>query len=106
VIRTAGVGASCGRAFGWDGRLTARGGIQGGLGVGKVLGPGGNRAGMALPIFRALQDGGRTGANRAMESILTGFKHGLLLTGSRDVDQLRSRPKVISGKLKDWLAAL
>jgi len=61
---------------------------------------------MALPIFRALQDGGKAGANRAVESILTGLKHGLVLTGSRDVAQLRRAPKVISGRLKDWLAAL
>lgn len=105
-IPTAAALLSVRRAVGPDVTLIASGGIRTGLDVVKVLALGANLAGMALPIFRALQDGGREGADRAIDAILTGLKQGLLLTGSRDADQLRARPKVISGKLKDWLAAL
>jgi isopentenyl-diphosphate Delta-isomerase len=105
-IPTAAALLSVRRAVGGDVMLIASGGIRNGLDVVKVLALGANLAGMALPIFRALQEGGREGADRAIDAILTGLKQGLLLTGSRDADQLRTRPKVISGKLKDWLAAL
>ena len=105
-IPTAAAVVSVRRALGPEVTLIASGGIRSGLDVLKALALGADLAGMALPLFRALQDGGKAGANRAVESILTGLKHGLLLTGSRDVAQLRAAPRVISGKLKDWLAAL
>jgi len=105
-IPTAAAVVSVRRTLGPEVTLIASGGIRTGLDVLKALALGADLAGMALPIFRALQDGGKAGANRAVESILTGLKHGLLLTGSRDVAQLRRASKVISGRLKDWLAAL
>ena len=105
-IPTAAAVLSVKRAVGSDVTLIASGGIRTGLDAVKVLALGANLVGMALPIFRALQDGGREGADRAIAVILTGLKQGLLLTGSRDVDQLRAQPRVISGKLKDWLTAL
>jgi isopentenyl-diphosphate delta-isomerase len=61
---------------------------------------------MALPLFRAQQAGGLEGAEAALRVILTGLRQALVLTGSRSCAELRQRPRVVTGELKDWLAAL
>ena len=38
--------------------------------------------------------------------ILAGLRQALVLTGSRSCADLRQRPRVVTGELKDWLAAL
>jgi len=105
-IPTAAAIASVRRAVGPGVTLVASGGLRDGLEAAKVLALGADVAGMALPLFRAQQAGGYEGAERALETVLTGLRHALLLTGSRDVAALRAQPRVLTGKLKDWLAAL
>ena len=87
-------------------RLVASGGIRTGLDVAKVLALGADVAGTALPIFRAQQAGGLEGADAALRVILEGLRQALVLTGSRSSAELRRRPLVLTGELKDWLAAL
>jgi len=94
------------RAVGPGVTLIASGGLRDGLEAAKVLALGADVAGMALPLFRAQQAGGYAGAERALEAVVTGLRHALLLTGSRDVEALRAQPRVVTGELKDWLAAL
>ena len=67
---------------------------------------GADLAGMALPLFRAQQTGGVEGAEAALGLILAGLRQALVLTGSRSCADLRQRPRVVTGELKDWLAAL
>ena len=87
-------------------RLVASGGIRTGLDVVKALALGADVGGMALPLFKAQQEGGRAGAERALQAVLLGITQGLLLTGSRNVAELRKQPRIITGELKDWLTAL
>jgi isopentenyl-diphosphate Delta-isomerase len=94
------------RAVGGKARLIASGGLRTGLDVAKALALGADVAGMALPLFRAQQTGGVAGAVEALEIIQTAVRQSLVLTGSRTVAELRSRPKVVTGELKDWLSAL
>jgi isopentenyl-diphosphate delta-isomerase len=105
-IPTAAAIASVRAAVGPEVTLVASGGLRDGLEAAKVLALGADMAGMALPLFRAQQAGGYEGAAKALEVVLAGLRHALLLTGSRDVAMLRSRPRVVTGELKDWLAAL
>jgi isopentenyl-diphosphate delta-isomerase len=105
-IPTAAAIGSVRRAVGEGPRLVASGGIRSGLDVAKALALGADIGGMALPLFRAQQAGGRTGADAAMGGIVSGLVQALVLTGSRTVAELRRRPKVVTGALKDWLAAL
>lgn len=98
--------ASVRRAVGEGPKLIASGGIRNGLDVAKALALGADLAGMALPFFRAQQAGGRAAVDAAMRVVITGLTQAMVLTGSRKVGDLRRRPKVISGALKDWLAAL
>jgi isopentenyl-diphosphate Delta-isomerase len=62
--------------------------------------------GMALPLFRAQQAGGLEGAEAALQTILQGLRQAFVLTGCRSAADLRDRPRVLTGELKDWLAAL
>ncbi|QSQ14368.1 type 2 isopentenyl-diphosphate Delta-isomerase [Myxococcus landrumensis] len=105
-IPTAAAVATVRAAVGAQVRLVGSGGIRTGLEVAKVLALGADLAGMALPLFRAQQEGGVEGAERALEVILTGLRHALVLTGSRSCAELRRRPRVVGGVLKDWMAAL
>jgi isopentenyl-diphosphate delta-isomerase len=105
-IPTAAAVVTVRRAVGKEIRLIASGGVRSGLEAAKALALGADLAGVALPIFRALQNGGAPAANQAMEALLSGLKQALLLTGSRSPAHLREKRKVITGDLKDWMAAL
>jgi isopentenyl-diphosphate delta-isomerase len=69
-------------------------------------GLGADVAGMALPFFRAQQTGGLAGAEESLEEVVTGLKHALVLSGCQTIAALRAAPKVLTGELKDWIAAL
>jgi len=86
--------------------LIASGGIRTGLEVAKCLALGADLAGMALPLLRAQQQGGRAGAKQALEVVLQGVRHALLLTGVARVRDLRHQKVVVTGRLKDWLHTL
>ena len=105
-IPTAAAIASVRRAVGNDARLVASGGLRTGLDAAKVIVLGADVAGMALPLFRAQQAGGLQGAEQALGVILTGLRQVLVLTGSRSCAELRQKPRVVTGELKDWLSAL
>ena len=105
-IPTAAAVASVRRAIGGDATLVASGGIRSGLDVAKCLALGADLAGMALPLFRAQQEGGRTRAKEALGRVLHDFRQAMLLSGARTVAELRGQAVVVTGRLKDWLAAL
>lgn len=105
-IPTAAAVLSVRRAVGAEPRLIASGGMRTGLDVAKALAVGADLAGMALPVFRALEDGGMAGAQEMVKVITVGLTQAMVLTGSRTVNELRQRPKVLTGELKDWLAAI
>lgn len=105
-IPTAAAVATVRRVVGREVRLIASGGIRNGLEAAKALSLGADMAGMALPVFRALTEGGPQKANEAVEAIVTGLRQALILTGSSTPARLREKRKVITGDLKDWMAAL
>ena len=105
-IPTAASIATVRRAVGPELCLVASGGIRNGLDVARSLALGADLAGMALPVFRALQSGGPEAAHRVIEAAVTGLRQALVLTGSRTPARLREKRKVITGDLKDWMAAL
>jgi isopentenyl-diphosphate Delta-isomerase len=105
-IPTAAAIASVRRAVGPAPRLVASGGLRTGLDAAKVIALGADLAGMALPLFKAQQEGGLEGADKALQVILAGLRQAMLLTGSKVCADLRRRPVIKTGELKDWLAAL
>jgi isopentenyl-diphosphate Delta-isomerase len=104
-IPTAAGVAAVRRAVGPDVTLVAAGGMRTGLEVAKALALGADLGGMALPLFRAQQAGGLQGAEEALGVILASLRQAFVLTGSRSVADLSTRPRVVTGVLKDWLAA-
>ncbi|MBJ6762001.1 type 2 isopentenyl-diphosphate Delta-isomerase [Myxococcaceae bacterium JPH2] len=105
-IPTAAAIATVRRAVGPDVCLVGSGGLRTGLDVAKAIALGADLGGLALPLFRAQQAGGLEGAEEALQVILAGLRQALVLTGSRSCAELRQRPRVIFGELKDWMAAL
>jgi isopentenyl-diphosphate delta-isomerase len=105
-IPTAAATAAVRRAVGPEIRLVASGGIRTGLEVAKAIAIGADLGGMALPLFKAQQEGGVEGAEKALQLIIAGLRQALVLTGSRSCAELRRKPVVMTGELKDWLVAL
>jgi isopentenyl-diphosphate delta-isomerase len=105
-IPTAAAVASVRRAVGPQVKLIASGGLRTGLDVAKALALGADLGGMALPLFRAQQQGGVQAVREAVQVIVTALRQALVLTGVKRASELRVRPRVITGELKDWLSAL
>ena len=105
-IPTAAALLACRRVAGPTAKLVASGGMRDGLDAAKALALGADLVGMALPFFRAQQAGGQEGVDRAVQAVTLGLSRALALTGSRTTEELRRRPRVLTGELKDWLAAL
>ncbi|MFZ5472262.1 MAG: type 2 isopentenyl-diphosphate Delta-isomerase [Myxococcota bacterium] len=105
-IPTAAAVASVRQAVGPNVTLVASGGVRTGLEAAKALALGADLVGLALPLFRAQQEGGTAAAERVLETIVTALREVLLLTGSRTPAALREQPLVLTGELKEWLAAL
>ena len=105
-IPTAAAVASVRQAVGPDIRLVASGGMRTGLDVAKALALGADLGGMALPLFRAHQESGVAGVRAALQTVIAALTQALVLTGSRSVAELRRKPRVVTGELKDWLRAL
>lgn len=105
-IPTAAAVASVRQAVGPEVRVVASGGLRTGLDVAKALALGADLGGLALPLFRAHQEGGVAGVRTALQTVIAALTQALALTGSRSVAELRRQPRVVTGELKDWLLAL
>lgn len=104
-VPTAAAIATVRRAVGDGPTLVASGGLRRGIEVAKSLALGADLVGMALPFFRAQQAGGMEAAEEVLAEILTSLRQAMVLTASRSVAELRTRPRVVTGELKDWLGA-
>lgn len=94
------------KAVGSGVKIIASGGISDGLEAAKALALGADLVGMARPLLVAHQRGGVSEMERTLDSYIEGLRRAFLLTGSRNVDDLRRCPTVVLGELKDWLASL
>lgn len=80
-------------------RVLASGGIRTGMDVAKSLALGARLAGLALPLARAVRQGGADAVLSVLEGLERTLRRAMLLTGSRDLASLR-RGKVW---LDPWL---
>lgn len=103
-IPTAAAVATVRAAVGPRVAVVASGGMRTGLDVAKALALGADLGGMALPMFRAQQQGGVPAVHQAVEVVLATLRNALLLTGTRRPSELRTRPRVITGDLREWLS--
>lgn len=105
-IPTAASVAAVRHAVGQDAILIASGGIRTGLDIAKAIRLGADVGGLALPLFRALEQGGQPAVREVLEALIAALKQTFLLTGSRDSRELRRQPVVIAAPLRDWLDTL
>jgi len=105
-IPTAAAIASVRNSLGPMPHLVASGGIRHGLDAAKALALGANIAGMALPFFKAVMGGGEAAASALLGRMKQTLKQTLLLCGARNVEELRSKPKVLDAQLLGWLKQL
>lgn len=105
-IPTAAAIATVRKAVGPGVTLVASGGMRTGLEVAKALALGADVGGMALPMFRAQQAKGVAGVEAAIGLVVRSLRQAMLLTGSRNAPELRKKPRVITGELKEWVGSL
>ena len=70
-------------------RVLASGGIRSGVDVARVLALGARLAGLALPVVRAVVQGGPDAVVEHLERVHRTLRRAMLLTGSRDLEALR-----------------
>lgn len=85
--------------------VIATGGIRSGLDVARAIALGASAAGIARPMLQSLREGGRKGAEAYLDRVERELRAIMLLCGARTVADLQRAPRVITGELKDWLAA-
>ena len=83
--------------------VIASGGLRDGLDCAKALALGASVASAALPFLRAAVDGGSEAAADVARVMLRTLRSTMLLTGSRDLDALRSAPRMLGAGIREWL---
>jgi isopentenyl-diphosphate delta-isomerase len=86
--------------------VIASGGIRSGLDVAKAIALGADAAAMALPVLRTLLLEGEEGAYAMLKRVVEEVRLAMFLTGSRNLNELRSARYVLVGKLAEWARAL
>ncbi len=86
--------------------VIATGGIRNGLDVAKALALGSIAAGVAHPLLRPAVHGSALDIIVQLERILEGLRVAMYLTGSKKVEELSSKPLILSGKLVESLKSL
>jgi isopentenyl-diphosphate delta-isomerase len=85
--------------------IVATGGVRSGLDAAKALALGASAVGVARPLLQAALEG-----DAVVDTWIDQFLHELrtvfFLTGSRSVAKLRTRPRVVLGDTRAWLAQL
>ncbi len=80
----------------------ASGGVRNGLDVARAITLGASVGSMALPFLRALREHGMEGAQAHAERVIEGLRTVMLLTGSRNAQELRRAPHRIGPALRQW----
>ena len=82
--------------------VIATGGVATGLDVARALALGAHGAGMARPVIQALDRDGIPGATALLAQVESDLKLALLLTGCRNLSELRKAPKSLGPELQRW----
>lgn len=83
--------------------VTASGGIRDALDIARSLALGADRVAMALPFLRTLQAEGPEGLDRFTGGLISALRAVLLLTGIREISEVRGLPRVLGPSLRAWL---
>lgn len=105
-IPTAAAVAEVADAVGGDALIVASGGVRTGHDVARAIAIGADLAAMAGPFLRlARQPDGETALDRFLADLEWDLRALLVLSGSADWAALKARPRVIVGRLAEWMRA-
>jgi len=82
--------------------LIASGGIRNGIDMAKSLALGASLCGMALPLRKAAEISSDSVIVKVQE-LMDEIKAALFLTGSRNLNEVKRQPVVITGQTREWL---
>ncbi len=82
--------------------LIATGGIRSGVDIAKSIALGANMCGIALPFLRVLKKHGKKDVENYIDRIQKELKTAMILTGSKNIDDLKKANYVLTGNIKDW----
>ncbi len=85
-------------------RTIASGGLRSGLDAAKAIALGAELAGMALPWLKAAFGGGEDAALQTGQRLVNALRTACVLTGSKDLQELKNAPRVIGARLERWTA--
>ncbi len=85
--------------------VVASGGIGHGSEAAAVLAAGAVAVGMAGPVLRALHTGAVDGCRAFLAQVLSSLRSAVLLTGARNLAELRQRPLLVRGETAAWCRA-
>ena len=88
------------------GRIIASGGLRGGMDLTKALALGAKLGGMALPLIRAVREGGADGVVEYVGGLRKVVESAMLLTGSRSLAELRRGPYWLEPWFSETAASL
>lgn len=82
--------------------LIATGGVSSGVDVAKAIALGATLGGIARPVLQALRRDGSAGLGQFLDGIVAELRIAMLLTGSRNLAELRECDRVISAPLSAY----
>jgi isopentenyl-diphosphate delta-isomerase len=83
-------------------RVFASGGVRNGLHIAKAIALGAHYGGLALPMLKSASSGEKAAVAR-LTLVIEELKNAMFLTGSRNVEELRQAPLIITGATYQWL---
>ncbi|MFH1473993.1 MAG: type 2 isopentenyl-diphosphate Delta-isomerase [Candidatus Aenigmatarchaeota archaeon] len=83
--------------------LIATGGIRSGVDIAKSIALGAEMCGIALPFLRILKTKGKQGVEEYIDKLEKELKTTMLLTGSKNIEELKNTKYILDGKVKDWV---
>jgi isopentenyl-diphosphate delta-isomerase len=86
--------------------IIATGGIRSGIDIAKSLAIGASCAGVALPLLEPAVNGQTDDVIEELQLFMEGLKTAMYLTGCRTVEELKSCPLIVTGKLQEALESI
>jgi len=83
--------------------IIATGGIRSGLDIAKSIALGASICGIALPFLRILEKEGKAGVETYIDKLQEELKAAMLLTGSKNIEELKRAKYVLLGRVKEWV---
>ncbi len=83
--------------------LIATGGVRSGVDIAKSIALGADICGIALPFLKILKTKGKEGVEEYIDNLQKELKTIMLLTGSKNIEELKKSKYILTGKVKEWI---